>query len=62
MQFSLVVTTGNAAPWIERCIQSIAEQQTRWQWQCLIIDDASNDGTEADHPFGAEIHSGPGDS
>lgn len=47
MQFSLVVTTGNAAPWIERCIQSIAEQQTRWQWQCLIIDDASNDGTEA---------------
>ena len=47
MQFSLVVTTGNAAPWIGRCIQSIAEQQTRWHWQCLIIDDASDDGTEA---------------
>ncbi|MFM8260065.1 MAG: glycosyltransferase family 2 protein, partial [Vulcanococcus sp.] len=47
MQFSLVVATGNAAPWIGRCIQSIAEQQTRWQWQCLIIDDASDDGTEA---------------
>jgi hypothetical protein len=47
MQLSLVVTTGNAAPWIGRCIQSIAEQRTRWHWQCLVIDDASDDGTEA---------------
>ena len=46
MQFSLVVTTWNAAPWIGRCIQSIAKQQTRWFWQCLIIDDASDDGTQ----------------
>jgi hypothetical protein len=46
MRFSLVVTTGNAAAWIGRCIQSIAEQKTRWSWQCLIIDDASNDGTK----------------
>lgn len=47
MRFSLVVTTGNARPWIEKCITSIAEQQTCWQWQCLVIDDASDDGTEA---------------
>lgn len=47
MRFSLVVTTGNAQHWIGRCIQSIAEQQTKWPWQCLVIDDASNDGTEA---------------
>lgn len=46
MRFSLVVTTWNAGPWIGRCIQSIAEQQTRWFWQCLIIDDASDDGTQ----------------
>jgi len=47
MNFSIVVATGNAAPWIGRCIQSIADQHTRWNWQCLVIDDASTDGTEA---------------
>lgn len=46
MRFSIVVTTGNAALWISRCIQSVAEQQTHWGWQCLLVDDATNDGTE----------------
>lgn len=46
MRFSIVVTTGNAAAWVSRCIQSIAEQQTHWHWQCLVIDDATDDGTE----------------
>jgi hypothetical protein len=40
-----VVTTGNAAQWIGKCIASIAIQNTRWHWKCLVIDDASTDGT-----------------
>ena len=47
MNFSIVVTTGNAGPWIGRCIQSIAEQHTHWSWNCLVIDDASHDETQA---------------
>jgi hypothetical protein len=46
MNFSIVVTTGNAGPWIGRCIQSIAEQRTHWTWNCLVIDDASHDETQ----------------
>jgi hypothetical protein len=45
MNFSIVVTTGNAAQWIGKCIASIAIQNTRWNWKCLVIDDASTDGT-----------------
>lgn len=47
MNFSIVVTTGNAGRWIGRCIQSIAEQRTHWSWNCLVIDDASQDETQA---------------
>ena len=45
MNFSLVVATGNASEWIGQCLRSIAGQKTRWDWQCLVIDDASTDGT-----------------
>jgi hypothetical protein len=43
--FAIVVPTRNARPWIARCLRSIAEQQTSWPWRCLVIDDASDDGT-----------------
>ena len=45
MRFQIVVTTGNSERWIDQCIHSIADQECRWPWQCLIIDDASHDGT-----------------
>lgn len=45
MRFQIVVTTGNSERWIAQCLHSIADQQCRWPWQCLVIDDASSDGT-----------------
>ena len=45
MRFQIVVTTGNSENWIAQCLRSIADQRCRWPWQCLVIDDASSDGT-----------------
>ena len=42
----VVVPVRNAKEWISKCIFSIAEQQYDAPWSCIIIDDASSDGTQ----------------
>lgn len=44
MKFKIVVPTYNTKDWIARCIHSIASQ-TYQDYECVIIDDASDDGT-----------------
>lgn len=44
MNFKVVVPTYNAAPWIGACLLSIVRQRFR-NFECLVIDDASTDGT-----------------
>lgn len=41
----VVVTCRNAAPWVGCCIESL-RAQTRRHFTCVIVDDASSDGTE----------------
>jgi glycosyltransferase involved in cell wall biosynthesis len=45
-RLKVVVPTYNAEPWIERCLRSIASQSFT-DFECLVIDDASTDGTFA---------------
>ena len=42
----VVVPVRNAKSWISRCILSIADQQYQGVWNCIIIDDGSDDGTQ----------------
>lgn len=42
----VVVPVRNAKDWISKCIFSIADQQYDAPWSCIIIDDASSDGTQ----------------
>lgn len=42
---SVCVTMRNAAPFIEECLDSVAEQ-TYPRFECLVMDDASDDGTQ----------------
>ncbi len=44
LQIQVVVPCYNAAPWIGRCLESIA-RQTHRNLRCVVIDDASTDGT-----------------
>lgn len=44
MLLKVVVPTYNAAKWIEECLRSISAQQYG-KFECLVIDDASTDGT-----------------
>lgn len=41
---SLIVTTYNVGPYIERCINSIAAQSFR-DFELIVVDDASTDQT-----------------
>ena len=45
-QFKIVVPFYNAEKWIHKCIQSLQQQRYR-QFECLLIDDLSTDGTSA---------------
>lgn len=40
----IVVPTYNAEPWIAQCLASISSQVYP-DWECIVIDDASTDGT-----------------
>ncbi len=42
---SFIISTYNCAPWIAEAIDSV-KQQTYTNWECIIIDDCSNDGTK----------------
>jgi len=42
----VMVPVRNAKDWISKCIVSIADQQYDSPWSCIIIDDASDDGTQ----------------
>jgi len=42
--FRVVVPVYNAVEWIGRCLASIRDQNYR-NWKCVVIDDASTDGT-----------------
>lgn len=44
MRLKIVVPTFNAAPWISACLRSIVTQKFK-TFECLVIDDASQDGT-----------------
>jgi len=44
-EFLIVVPLYNAGQWIAKCLVSIAEQQSPWSWRCVVIDDASDDGS-----------------
>jgi glycosyltransferase involved in cell wall biosynthesis len=41
----IVVPIRNAESWIGQCINSISAQNYNGRWNCIIIDDASTDGT-----------------
>jgi glycosyltransferase involved in cell wall biosynthesis len=45
MNLKIVVPVRNSEQWIGKCINSIAEQNYQGPWECLIVDDASTDGT-----------------
>ena len=42
----VVVPVRNAKDWVAKCISSIASQQYDGDWSCIVVDDASNDGTQ----------------
>ena len=42
----VVVPVRNAKDWIKKCILSIGSQAYDGRWECIIIDDASEDGTQ----------------
>lgn len=44
MKISVIVPVYNARPFLARCIRSVKEQTYR-DWECLVIDDASTDGS-----------------
>ena len=44
MKVSLIVTVYNKAPYLKRCLDSVANQ-TEKNFQCIIIDDGSTDGS-----------------
>lgn len=43
-RFRVVVPVYNAAEWIGRCLGSVQRQTVR-SWECVVVDDASTDGT-----------------
>ena len=43
----VVIPVRNAQQWIAKCIDSVASQHYDGDWSCMIIDDASTDGTPA---------------
>ena len=46
LPLSIIVPVYNAAPWLNRCLTSIAGQTFR-DWECLLIDDGSTDESGA---------------
>lgn len=42
----VVVPVRNSKDWIARCISSIATQDYNGSWSCIVVDDASDDGTQ----------------
>jgi len=42
----VVIPVRNAQQWIAKCIDSVATQHYDGDWSCMIIDDASTDGTQ----------------
>lgn len=45
MEISVVVAVRNEAPYIERCIKSLFEQDFDGEYEVIVIDGISNDGT-----------------
>jgi glycosyltransferase involved in cell wall biosynthesis len=45
-RYFVVVTVRNGERWIERCLTSIRAQHLK-NWSCVVVDDASTDGTWA---------------
>lgn len=41
---SIIIPTYNVRPYLRRCIESIYKQSNR-DWECIIVDDGSTDGT-----------------
>jgi glycosyltransferase involved in cell wall biosynthesis len=44
----VVIPVRNAQQWIAKCIDSVATQHYDGDWSCMIIDDASTDGTQTE--------------
>ena len=42
--FSIIVPCYNLAPWIRQCLDSVLEQDCQ-DWECVVVDDESNDGS-----------------
>ena len=45
VEISVVVPVYNAKGTIDRCVNSLVAQQTRWSYEVLLIDDGSTDGS-----------------
>ncbi len=43
--YHVIVTVRNGVKWIDRCLASIRQQQLT-NWRCIVVDDASTDGTD----------------
>jgi len=42
----IAIPVRNARDWISKCILSVASQSYDGSWSCVVIDDASDDGTQ----------------
>lgn len=47
---SVIVPFYNAAPWIEHCSRALLEQRYAGDWEILLVDNNSNDGSKARIP------------
>ncbi len=46
MTISIIIPVYNTAPWLKRCLDSVAAQRALG-WECVLVDDGSTDGSGA---------------
>ena len=47
MDVSVIIPAYNVQPYIRECLDSVVNQDLRTSWEVIVVDDGSDDGTEA---------------